>query len=111
MAKVKQQKIRLKQGDRVRVIAGRSKGVEGRILAVFKDSNRVLVEGVNIIKKAQRPTQNSPQGGIAEIEAPIHVSNVQIIDPKTSNVTRIAYEYDEAGKHRVSAKSGIRLDE
>jgi len=111
VAKVKQTKMRLKQGDRVRVISGRSKGIEGRILAVYKESNRVLVEGVNIIKKAQRPTQNNPQGGIAEIEAPIHASNVQIIDPKTSDVTRIAYKYDDAGKHRVSAKSGVRIDE
>jgi len=111
VAKVKRNKIRLKQGDRVRVIAGRSKGIEGRILAVYKESNRVLVEGVNIIKKAQRPTQNNPQGGIAEIEAPIHVSNVQIIDPKTPVVTRIAYRFDDAGKYRVSAKSGVRIDE
>jgi len=111
MAKKTGFKIRLKQGDRVRVISGRSKGVEGRILSVFHETGRVIVEGVNIIKKAQHPTQNNPQGGIIEIEAPIHVSNVQIIDPKTSEVTRIAHKFDEAGKYRVSAKSGLRFEE
>lgn len=111
MAKSKKIKIRLKQGDRVRVISGGSKGVEGRILSVFHETGRVIVEGANIIKKAQRPTQNNPQGGIIEIEAPVHISNVQIIDPKTSDVTRIAYKFDEAGKYRVSAKSGVRFED
>lgn len=111
MAKPNIIKIRLKQGDRVKVISGRSKGVEGRILSVFRETSRVIVEGANIIKKAQRPTQNNPQGGIVEIEAPIHISNIQIIDPKTSEVTRIAYKFDEAGKYRVSTKSGVRFED
>ncbi len=111
MAKSNAMKIRLRQGDRVKVISGRSKGVEGRILSVFRETGRVIVEGANIIKKAQRPTQNNPQGGIIEIEAPIHVSNVQIIDPKTSEVTRVAYKFDEVGKYRVSAKSGVRFED
>jgi len=111
MAKKTSHKIRLKRGDRVRVISGRSKGVEGRILSVFRETGRVIVEGVNIIKKAQRPTQNNPQGGIIEIESPIHISNVQIIDPKTSEVTRISHKFDEAGKYRVSAKSGLRFED
>ena len=111
MAKQRQVKIRLKQGDRVKVISGRSKGVEGRVLTVLHESNRVIVEGVNLIRKAQRPTQSNPQGGIIEIESPIHVSNVQIIDPKTSEVTRIAHKFDEAGKYRVSAKSGVRFED
>jgi len=105
-------KIRIRRGDRVRVIAGKHKGAEGEVLTVLRDTGRVLVKNVNVIKKAQRPTQDNPRGGFLEQEAPIHISNVQLLDPQSGELTRIAFERDEGGhKHRVARKSGIRLDE
>lgn len=103
---------RLRKGDRVRVIAGKHKGLEGEILAVRRDSGRVLVEGVNVVKKAQRPTQENPRGGFREQEAPIHVSNVQVLDPQTGEPTRIRVRTGEDGrKERIAAKSGVPLDD
>ena len=105
-------KMRIRRGDRVRVIAGKHKGAEGEVITVLRDTSRVLVKNVNVIKKAQRPTQDNPRGGFLEQEAPIHISNVQLLDPQTSELTRVGYERDEGGhKHRVARKSGIRLDE
>ena len=104
-------KTRLKKGDRVRVVAGKHKGLEGEILSVRRDTGRVLVEGVNVIKKAQRPTQENPRGGFREQEAPIHASNVQVLDPKTGEPTRIGVRTGEDGrKERVAVKSGVTLD-
>jgi large subunit ribosomal protein L24 len=103
---------RLRKGDRVRVIAGKHKGLEGEILAVRRDSGRVLVEGVNVVKKAQRPTQENPRGGFREQEAPIHVSNVQVLDPQTGEPTRIRVRTGEDGrKERIAATSGVPLDD
>ena len=105
-------KIRLKRGDLVRVIAGKHKGEEGKLLAVFRDTNRVIIERVNVIRRTQRPTQDNPRGGFAEREAPIHASNVQIIDPNDGELTRIGYKTTESGqKIRVSVKSGAELGE
>lgn len=102
---------RLKKGDRVRVVAGKHKGLEGEVLAVRRDTNRVLVEGVNVVKKAQRPTQENPRGGFREQEAPIHASNVQILDPQSGEPTRIGVKIgDDGRKVRVSTKSGASLD-
>lgn len=104
-------RTRLKKGDRVRVIAGKHKGLEGEILAVRRESGRVLVEGVGVVKKAQRPTQENPRGGFREVEAPIHASNVQVLDPKTGEPTRIGVKVGEDGrKVRVAVKSGVTLD-
>jgi len=103
-------KIRLRQGDQVRVISGAHKGSEGKIMAVFPEANRVIVENVNVIKKSQRPTQENPRGGYIEREAPINASNVQILDPQTGEPTRIAYKFDGATKTRVSAKTQALLD-
>ncbi len=104
-------KSRLKKGDRVRVVAGKHKGLEGEILSVRRDTGRVLVEGVNVVKKAQRPTQENPRGGFREQEAPIHASNVQVLDPKTGEPTRIGVRIGEDGrKQRVAVKSGVSLD-
>jgi len=72
-------KVRIKKNDRVKVIAGANTGKEGRVLAVFPDKNRVLVEGVNMIKRHTKPNQKNTQGGIIEKEAPIHVSNVKVL--------------------------------
>ena len=105
-------KVRIKRGDQVRVIAGKHKGLEGQVMAVMAEDQRVVVENVNVIKRAQRPTQENPRGGFQEQEAPIHVSNVQLLDPQTGDLTRIGYKTLENGdKVRVSVKSGAQLDE
>ena len=104
-------KMRLKRGDQVRVIAGKFKGSEGKIMAVYPEANRVIVEKINVIKKTQRPTQDNPRGGFVEREAPIHASNVQLLDPQSGDLTRIAYRTEDGNKVRISAKSGAVLDE
>lgn len=105
-------KLRLRRGDQVRVVAGKHKGLEGEVLHVDHDTQRVVVEGVAIAKRAQRPTQENPRGGFREQESPIHVSNVQILDPQTEEPTRIGSKVrDDGRKVRVSVKSGVELDE
>ena len=100
-------KMNVKKGDKVRVIAGKDKGKEGEVLRVVTASERVVVEKVNMIKKAQRPTQANPQGGITTMEAPIHVSNVMLICPSCKAPTRVARAKDENGKKvRVCKKCG-----
>ncbi|XJZ27449.1 50S ribosomal protein L24 [Bacillota bacterium Lsc_1132] len=101
--------MRVKKGDKVRVISGKDKGKTGEILAAYPKESRVLVEGVNIVKKHSKPSQANPQGGIISQEAPIHVSNVMPIDPKTGNPTRVGYQVVDGKKVRV-AKSGEVLD-
>lgn len=104
-------RIRLKKGDTVRVIAGKHKGLEGEVIDVRRDAGRVVVEGVNVIKKALRPTQENPRGGFREQEAPIDVSNVQLLDPQTGEPTRVGVQVGEDGvKRRVARKSGVVLD-
>ncbi len=95
-------KTRLKKNDRVRVISGNHRGKEGKILKLFRDKDRIIVEGVNIIKRHTRPTQKNPQGGITQKEAPIHISNVMLIDPKANEPSRIGMQIitDESGKKR-----------
>lgn len=101
--------MHVKKGDKVRVMTGKDKGKTGVILAAYPKENRVLVEGVNIVKKHSKPSQANPQGGIISFEAPIHVSNVMPIDPKTGNPTRVGYKEVDGKKVRV-AKSGEVLD-
>jgi large subunit ribosomal protein L24 len=81
--------MKIKKNDNVLIISGNSKGKSGKVLKVFPKVNRVIVEGVNIIKKHSKPTQKIPQGGVIQKEAPIHVSNVMLIDPKTNEPTRV----------------------
>ncbi|WP_462412565.1 50S ribosomal protein L24 [Neobacillus sp. Marseille-QA0830] len=101
--------MHVKKGDKVRVISGKDKGKTGVILSAYPKDNRVIVEGVNIVKKHSKPSQVNPQGGIVSFEAPIHVSNVMPIDPKTGNPSRVAYKEVDGKKVRV-AKSGEVLD-
>ncbi|WP_222429976.1 50S ribosomal protein L24 [Paenibacillus cremeus] len=104
-------KLHVKKEDNVFVITGKDKGKKGRVLAAFPRENRVLVEGVNLIKKHTKPSQQNPQGGIIEQEAPIHVSNVMLIDPKSGQPTRVGYKVLENGKKvRVAKKSGEVID-
>ena len=105
-------KLRLKKGDTVRVMSGKHRGAEGEVLQVNHDTQRVLIKNVNVIKKAQRPTQQNPRGGFKEQEAPVHVSNVRLLDPSTGKPTRIGVTVnDEGRKVRVARASGTVLDE
>ena len=99
----------VKKGDKVRVIAGKDKGTEAVVLTALPKINKVIVEGVNIIKKHQRPTNELPQGGIIEKEAAIHVSNVQVLD-KNGVAGRVGYKFVDGKKVRYNKKSGEVLD-
>ena len=101
--------MNLKVGDKVVVIAGASKGKEGKITKTLKNENRVIVEGVNIVKKHKKGN-GQETGGILEVEAPIHVSNVMLIDPKTKKRTRIGHTIEKDKKVRVAKKSGEKID-
>ena len=81
--------MKIRKNDNVMVIAGNSRGKSGKVLKVYPEKQRVIIEGVNIMKRHTRPSQKNPQGGIVQREAPIHVSNVMLMDPKTNEVTRI----------------------
>ncbi|SEN74164.1 large subunit ribosomal protein L24 [Mesobacillus persicus] len=102
--------MHVKKGDKVMVISGKDKGKTGNILAAFPKQSRVLVEGINIVKKHAKPSQENPQGGILSQEAPIHVSNVMPIDPKSGKPTRVGYTEQNGKKVRVAKKSGEVLD-
>ena len=101
--------MNLKKGDKVIVIAGRDKGKTGEIQKVIPELNRVVVEGVNIRKKHQKPTQANPEGSIGEVYAPIDASNVMLVDPKTKKPTRIGHKVVKGKKVRYAKKSGTVL--
>jgi large subunit ribosomal protein L24 len=102
--------MHVKKGDKVMVISGKDKGKTGTILEAYPKQSRVLVEGVNVVKKHSKPSQANPQGGIISQEAPVHVSNVMPIDPKTGTPTRVGYTSVDGKKVRVAKKSGQVLD-
>ncbi|KEK22584.1 MULTISPECIES: 50S ribosomal protein L24 [Bacillales] len=102
--------MHVKKGDKVQVITGKDKGKQGVILAAFPKESRVIVEGVNIVKKHSKPSQLNPQGGIITKEAPIHVSNVMALDPKTGEPTRVGFKVEDGKKVRIAKKSGELLD-
>ncbi len=106
-------KLKIKKGDIVQVIAGdyAYRGKQGRVLAVFPEEQRIIVEGVNLVKKHVKPSQEFPQGGIIEVEAPIHISNVMLVDPETGEPTRVGRKRLEDGRIvRYAKKSGKILD-
>ncbi|MCS7204682.1 MAG: 50S ribosomal protein L24 [Leptospiraceae bacterium] len=104
--KLKHKKTKLKVNDEVIVIAGKHKGKRGKILYIDRLRQRVIVQGINKIKKYVRPTQENPKGGVIEIEAPIHISNVMFYDPKLKRGVRIGYKFDEDRKVRVARGKG-----
>src|SRR5699024_12681438 len=102
--------MHVKQGDTVKVLSGKDKGKQGTVLGVNSKSERIVVEGVNVVKKHAKPSQENPQGGILNIEAPIHVSNVLPIDPKTGEPTRVGYEIKDGKKIRTSKKCDAQIE-
>lgn len=99
--------VHVRKGDRVRVISGNYRGQEGTILRVEPDKNRVVVQGVNVRKRHRKPSQTDPEGGIVSFEAPIHASNVMLVDPASGEPTRVRSQAGEDGKReRVAVRSG-----
>jgi large subunit ribosomal protein L24 len=105
-----QKKLHIKKGDIVYVNSGEDKGKRGRVLEVNRDKMTALVEGINMVFKHSKPSTKHPQGGIIKMEAPIHISNLQLIDPETNEPTRIGRKLDEKNKLvRYAKKSGAIL--
>lgn len=100
-----QPKLKIKKGDKVAVIAGADKGTTGEVMQVFPKKNRAIVEGVNVAKKHTKPTNDNP-GGINEINTPIHISNLMLIDPKSGEKTRVGRKVEDGKLVRYSKKSG-----
>ena len=103
-------KLHIKKGDTVCVIAGDNKGQQGKVLKVEVSKQRAIVEGVNLVKKATKPNAKNPQGGIVEQEAPIHISNLQVLDPQSGKPTRVGRNVNAEGKLvRFAKKSGEEI--
>ena len=98
-------KLKIKTGDTVVVTAGDHKGSEGQVMSVNFVKNKAIVEGVNMVSKHEKPSAANPQGGFVKKEAPIHISNLSLIDPKTSKPTRVGYKMEDGKKVRFSKKS------
>ena len=99
-------KIKFKSGDKVRVIAGDHKGSEGEIVSLLREKNKAIVSGVNLVKRHTKPNAATPNGGIVEKEAPVHVSNLMLVDPKTGETTRVGRKEDGGKLVRYSKKTG-----
>ena len=103
-------KLHIKKGDTVFVNAGENKGATGKVLKVLVEKQRAIVEGVNMVSKSQKPSAKNPQGGIVKQEAPIHISNLNVLDPKTGKPTRIGRKLNADGKRvRYAKKSGEEI--
>ena len=103
-------KLHIKKGDTVYVNAGDDKGKTGRVLSVLVSKGKAVVEGVNMVSKSTKPSAKHPQGGIVKMEAPINVSNLNLIDPKSGKPTRVGYRVNASGaKVRYSKKSGEEI--
>jgi len=108
--KVTQAKIKIRKGDLVKVIAGDSKGQQGKVQEVLVDKSRVIVEGVNLVSKHTKPNAATPNGGIIKKEAALHISNVQLVDPKSGKTTRVGRKLNADGKLvRVAKISGEEI--
>lgn len=102
--------LNVRRGDTVRVIAGKDKGKQGKVLRAFPEKQRVVVEGVNKIKKHTRPSQKQPQGGILEIEGTVHVSNVMLVCPGCGEATRVGHVREDGVRLRVCKKCGKQVE-
>ena len=103
-------KLHIKKNDTVVVLAGEDKGKTGKVLKVLVEKNRALVEGVNMVSKSTKPSAQNPQGGIVKQEAPIHISNLSLVDPKSGKATSVGIKVTEDGKKvRIAKKSGEEI--
>ena len=103
-------KLHIKKGDEVIILTGKDKGQKGKVLKVLGKEQKAIVEGWNMVSKSSKPSAKNPQGGIIKIEAPIHISNLSLIDPKSGKATRIAIKVNEDGKKvRIAKKSGEEI--
>jgi len=106
--------VKIRQGDEVVVIAGKDRSKSGKVLRVDREKDRVYVEGLNIVKRHQRPMQSTDPaksaGGVVEKEGPIHISNVMLLDPKTNKPTRVGVSRENGVRNRVTKSSGTKLD-
>ena len=98
-------KLKIKSGDTVRIIAGDHKGSEGKVVRVLREKNKAIVEGVNMVSKHTKPSAKNPQGGIVKKEAPIHISNLALVDPKTKETTKTGVRKEGDKNVRFSKKS------
>ena len=98
-------KLKIKSGDTVKVIAGNNKGAEGKVLSVLREKNKAIVEGVNMVSKHTKPSAKNPQGGIVKKEAPIHISNLAVVDPSTKEITKVGVRKEGDKNVRFSKKS------
>ena len=102
-------KTNIKKGDNVYVLSGDDRGKQGRVLSVDRQKLRAIVEGVNFVTKATKPTAQHPQGGLVKKEAPVHISNLALLDPKSGKPTRVGYRTEDGKKVRYSKKSGEEI--
>jgi len=102
--------LRIKKGDRIRVLSGKDRGKEGTVMRVLPTEGKVIVDGVNVAKKHQKPTKSTMQGGIIDKDMPIDASNVAIVSPKDGKATRVGYKVDAEGtKVRICKRTGVQL--
>ena len=102
-------KLHIKKNDTVVVLTGEDKGKTGKVLQIIKDKERAIVEGVNMVSKSQKPSAKNPQGGIVKQEAPIHISNLSLIDPKSGKATRVSIKHEGKNVVRIAKKSGEEI--
>ena len=102
-------KLHIRKGDEVIILAGKDKGQKGKVLKVFIKEQRALVEGVNMVSKSAKPSAKNPQGGIIKQEAPIHISNLSLIDPKSGKATRVSIKHEGKNVIRIAKKSGDEI--
>ncbi len=102
-------KLHIRKGDTVYVLAGEDKGKTGKVQKVLVEKQRAIVEGVNFVSKSEKPSAKNPQGGIIKVEAPIHVSNLSLIDPKSGKPTRVSRKKDGKNVIRIAKKSGEEI--
>ncbi len=102
-------KLHIKKDDTVIVLAGKDKGKKGKVQKVLVKDERAIVEGINMVSKSQKPSAKNPQGGIVKQEAPIHISNLSLIDPKSGKATRVSIKHDGKNVIRIAKKSGEEI--
>ena len=102
-------KLHIRKGDEVIILTGKDKGQKGKVLKVFVKEQKALVEGANMVSKSTKPSAKHPQGGIIKQEAPIHISNLSLIDPKSGKATRVAIKHEGKNVIRIAKKSGEEI--